>query len=148
MNNYIQPGNKIQYTAGGTLASGAIVVIGKRIAILDVALTNGQVGTATLQGVFKLKKATGTAWVQGDKLFYDAGTGELTKTGAGNTPAGSAFSAAASGDAEGEVLLGEVGEAGQMPVQAASVAADTAAMVVDFNALLTKLKNAGLMANS
>jgi hypothetical protein len=36
----------------------------------------------------------------------------------------------------------------QMPVQAASVAADTAAMVVDFNALLTKLKNAGIMSAS
>ena len=36
----------------------------------------------------------------------------------------------------------------KMPVQAASTAADVAAMVVDFNALLTKLKNAGLMATS
>jgi hypothetical protein len=38
--------------------------------------------------------------------------------------------------------------ANKMPVQAASVAADVAALVVDFNALLTKLKNAGLMATS
>jgi hypothetical protein len=36
----------------------------------------------------------------------------------------------------------------QTPVQAASTAADTAAMVVDFNALLTKLKNAGILAAS
>ena len=35
-----------------------------------------------------------------------------------------------------------------MPVQAPSVAADVATLVVDFNALLTKLKNAGLMASS
>jgi hypothetical protein len=36
----------------------------------------------------------------------------------------------------------------KMPVQAASTAADLAALIVDFNALLTKLKNAGLMATS
>jgi hypothetical protein len=36
----------------------------------------------------------------------------------------------------------------QMAVQAASTAGDVAAMVVDFNALLTKLKAKGLMANA
>lgn len=36
----------------------------------------------------------------------------------------------------------------QMPVQAASVAADVATLVTDFNALLTKLKAAGLMASA
>ncbi len=35
-----------------------------------------------------------------------------------------------------------------MPVQAASVAADVATLKTDFNALLTKLKDAGLMASS
>lgn len=36
----------------------------------------------------------------------------------------------------------------QMPLQADTVAADLAALKVDFNALLTKLKNAGLMASA
>lgn len=36
----------------------------------------------------------------------------------------------------------------QMPVQAASVAADVATLKTDFNALLTKLKDAGLMASA
>lgn len=35
-----------------------------------------------------------------------------------------------------------------MPTQAASVAADVAALVVDFNLLLAKLKAAGYMANA
>ena len=39
-------------------------------------------------------------------------------------------------------------ESNQMPVQAATVAVDLAALKVDFNALLTKLKAAGLMATS
>ncbi len=36
----------------------------------------------------------------------------------------------------------------QMPLQANSAAADVAALNTNFNALLTKLKNAGLMASS
>ena len=36
----------------------------------------------------------------------------------------------------------------QMPVQAASVAATAADAVIDFNLLLVKLKNAGIMASS
>lgn len=36
----------------------------------------------------------------------------------------------------------------QMPLQADTTAADLAALKVDFNDLLTKLKNAGLMATS
>jgi hypothetical protein len=40
------------------------------------------------------------------------------------------------------------GMIGVMPYQAASVATDVATLKTDFNALLTKLKNAGLMANS
>jgi len=35
-----------------------------------------------------------------------------------------------------------------MPVQAASTASDVAGLKTDFNALLTKLKNAGYMATS
>jgi hypothetical protein len=48
------------------------------------------------------------------------------------------------------VLVDTVSPSGngfQAVVQAPSVAADTAAMVVDFNLLLVKLKNAGLMAS-
>jgi hypothetical protein len=39
----------------------------------------------------------------------------------------------------------ELKESIQMPTQAASVAADVATLKTDFNALLTKLKNIGLM---
>jgi len=39
----------------------------------------------------------------------------------------------------------KAGPVKKMPVQAASTAADVAALVTDFNALLTKLKNAGMM---
>ena len=39
-------------------------------------------------------------------------------------------------------------DATQMPLQADSVAADVAALVADFNALLAALKAAGLMASS
>jgi len=50
-----------------------------------------------------------------------------------------------------DVKLGDELQAGvgsQMPVQAASTASDVAGLKTDFNALLTKLKAAGLMAES
>lgn len=42
----------------------------------------------------------------------------------------------------------EVPETTVMPLQADSVAADVPTLVTDFNALLAKLKTAGLMASS
>jgi len=49
---------------------------------------------------------------------------------------------------DGEPVTPLSAESNQMPVQAASTAADVATLKTDFNALLTKLKNAGLMATS
>jgi len=43
---------------------------------------------------------------------------------------------------------GKAGVAKQMPVQAAATAADVAALKVQFDALLVKLKAAGLMASA
>lgn len=103
MINYIQPGEIMKYSnAGSAISAGDIVVIGERIgvAITDIAATSGE-GSVQMEGVFSLPKATGTAWSQGDQLFYDAGAGKLTKVATGNKPAGYAFEAAASGDTTG-----------------------------------------------
>ena len=51
-------------------------------------------------------------------------------------------------DTDGVAVTPLSAESNQMPVQAASVAADVATLKTDFNALLTKLKNAGLMASA
>lgn len=149
MLNYIQPGEKMEYAnSGSAISSGDIVVIGQRIGVADADIdaTTGA-GTVSLEGVYSLPKTTGQAWVQGERLFYSTGTSKLTNVAAaGLIPAGYVFEAAGTSDTTGNCKLEPLPK--QMPVQAASVAADTAAMVVDFNLLLGKLKAAGFMANS
>lgn len=49
---------------------------------------------------------------------------------------------------DGEPLTPLSVETNQMPLQADSVAATVGALVTDFNALLTKLKNAEFMASA
>jgi predicted RecA/RadA family phage recombinase len=146
MKNLVRKGEIIDYTnSGSAIASGDVVTVGNRIGIAEtnIAATTGN-GPVRMEGVFLLAKTTSQAWTQGQDLFWD-GT-KLTTVGTGNTRAGFADVAAASADTTGYVNLEPLNK--QMPVQAASTAADTAAMVVDFNLLLGKLKAAGLMANS
>lgn len=144
----IQDGEFLEYSnSGSAISAGSVVVVGERIgiAVTDIAATTG-VGTLQMDKVHELAKTTSQAWVQGDKLFYDASTSKLTTVATGNVPAGFAFEAAGSSDTTGLCKLDAKPK--QMPVQAASVATDAAAAVVDLNLLIGKLKAAGLMANS
>ncbi len=54
-----------------------------------------------LEGVWILPKAPGTAWSQGDKLYFDNTAKTFTKTATSNTAAGYAYYGAASGDTTG-----------------------------------------------
>jgi predicted RecA/RadA family phage recombinase len=104
---YIQDGDVINYQngTGSAIASGATVKIGSLIGIALVDIANGATGAVMLEGVFKVTKATGAAWVQGDQLYWDATNSNFTKTATSNTPAGHAFEPAASGDAVGYIRL-------------------------------------------
>jgi len=148
MKNFIQPGEIMEFANCGTaISSGDMVVIGERVgvAMVDIAATSGS-GSVSMEGVYSLPKTTSQAWAQGDKLFRDASTGKLTTTATGNTPVGYAFEAAESSANTGSCKL--EAKPKQMPVQADTTAADLAALKVDFNALLAKLKASGSMANS
>lgn len=104
--NFIAPGEVIEVTLSATVAAGSAY---KQGSIIGVALNSGVSGdTIRVQicGSFSgLPKATGTAWVQGDTLYWDATNSVFTKTSTSNTFAGYAYAAAASGDATGSVLL-------------------------------------------
>lgn len=148
MKNFIQPGEIMEFAnSGAAIASGDMVVVGDRVgvAVVDIAATTGS-GSVSMEGVYSLPKTTGQAWVQGDKLFLDTSTDKLTNVATANTPAGYAFEAAGTSATTGLCKLDA--QPKKMPVQAASVAADAAAAVVDLNLLIGKLKAAGLMANS
>ena len=143
---YIQPGDIIDIVAGSALASDDVVVLVNRIAVVQNAIASGATGSVYVEGMFLLAKTTSQAWVQGDPLFWDPSTSKLTNVGTAAIIAGYAPIAAGSADTTGYVVLSPGYK--QMPVQADTVAADLAALKVDFNLLLGKLKAAGSMANS
>jgi predicted RecA/RadA family phage recombinase len=158
MTKYVQPGERMEYAnAGSAISSGDVVVIGDRIgiALTDIAATSGT-GTVELCGVYELAAISTGAFVQGEALYWDASAGKLTNVGTANTPAGTAFEAKASSAALARVRLQPSPE--RMPVQAAVATADGSdaattqalanALKTAHNALLVKLKEAGLMKNS
>lgn len=106
MKSFVQAGDVVPLPApvGGVL-SGAPVLIG---ALFVVPVTDAP-EAATFQGktrgVFILPKAAGTAWAQGDALFWDPTAKTLTKTAAGNVRAAVATAPAAAGATVGQALL-------------------------------------------
>ena len=160
MTNFIQDGDTIEYSnSGSAISAGDVVVIGKLlgVAVTDIAATTG-VGTVALEGVFNLPKNTSLAITQGDQLFWDTTPGEVTKT-ATDIPLGTAHESAASDATTVNVKLAAAGD--NVP-QAAVVAAEATANGSDaattqalanalktkVNAILTALKDAGLMASA
>lgn len=114
MKNFLENGDHVVVTAPGAVASGDFVVVGS---LYGVAMGTSAINDPVVlsrEGVFKLPKLAGTAWVQGDKLYWDAGAANFTKVAAGNKAIGVAFAAAASADTTGQVSLDEVPEGGDL----------------------------------
>lgn len=147
----VKDGNSVSYTnAGSDIASGDVVELANRIAIAMVDISTGKQGELALEGVVELPSDTGTAYNQGDILYW-TGT-QLTKTAASNTFAGEAHEAKASGGTSAKVKLSE---ARQQAATSAALAQDISATYVEAEVqaisdkvddILAKLKAAGLMA--
>lgn len=111
MNNFIKPGNTITLTApAGGVVSGGLYLVG---ALVVVSATTAAAATpfeASATGVFTLAKATGSAWTEGQTLYFDsANSNFVTAASATARRAGSAVAAAASGDTTGQVRLINIG---------------------------------------
>ena len=85
--NFYQDGEVLDYTntTGAAIASGAPVVIGNIIGIALVDIAISAVGSVAIEGVWKVAKATGNAWVQGAKVIWDVSAAKFDHGGA--TPA-------------------------------------------------------------
>lgn len=171
MKTFIQKGKVLQYTnAGSAITSGTVLITGNGligVATGDIAASTG-VGEIAVEGVFTLPSDTGTAWVMGDRVFWDDSGKVFTKTALANAPGGWAAAAKLSATATASVKLGSspVGRATNVATVSAAAAATaggsgpTAAQVdtgiataiapltTGINAILTALKAAGIMANS
>lgn len=96
---YQQPGSKMDWVngTGGDVAVNTVVVVGSRIGVTLDAIADGATGSVALEGVFSgVAKTTGTAWGQGDAVYWDVSTSRFAKSG---TPA--------SGDITGAVIAFE-----------------------------------------
>jgi predicted RecA/RadA family phage recombinase len=105
MKNFVQPGKGLTFTAPYAVSSGDAFKVGNYIAVASGDAASGDPVEGELEGVYSLKKATGTAWTQGDALYWNDSDKDFTKTGTSATLAGFAAADAGSGDAVGNVHL-------------------------------------------
>ncbi|SHN45923.1 DUF2190 family protein [Chitinophaga sp. CF418] len=107
--NYIQPGNVIPIVApAGGYVTEQVVKSGSIVGIALGSAPQDSICEVALEGVWQVAKATGAAWVPGDKLYWDAAALNFTKTATSNTAAGYAFASAATGDTTGQILLRQI----------------------------------------
>jgi predicted RecA/RadA family phage recombinase len=103
MRTSIKAGTTKTITAAAAITAGQIVLVGDIIGIaLSAAAIGARVELETIQGnVYSYTKATGEAWTDGAKLYFDAANNRLTTTASGNTLVGNADGAFASGATTG-----------------------------------------------
>lgn len=165
MQNYKQKGDVLDYTIpeSTTITSGDIVNIGP--ALSGVAGKSGveeEVIPVHIRGVFTLPKKASLVIAVGDEVYVDVSDGKVSKTTT-HKALGVAAAAAASDDTEVDVVLvPKRGDVNSTLAQAAVVAAVSTAdgsdpattqalanqLKTSVNAILTSLKEAGLMASA
>ena len=142
MKNFVQKGDVVTAAAPYDRSSGQGALIGNIFGVASADVLSGADGEFQVEGVFDLTKARGSV-SQGDMIFWDDSAKNCTKTATGNSRIGMATQAQASGDATVRVRLEPAYQSAAS--QADTTAADLAALKVDFNALLAKLRASGQM---
>ncbi len=105
MINQVKSGAILTLIAPYAVAAGACAKVGGIIAVATSAVASAAEGEFVRVGEFTLAKATGQAWTQGAKIYWDDTAKNCTTSASGNTLIGAATVAALSGDTVGVVLL-------------------------------------------
>ena len=88
-------GESVNYTAGATISSGDVLVLGTNstlimgVALEDIA--NGSIGAVAIEGVYNLPKVSAAVIVQGESVIWDSSASEFDDNQA--TPASGDISA-------------------------------------------------------
>lgn len=111
MNNAVDSGSVVQYTASADISAGDVVVMGSTCGIAITDIANGATGSVAVKGQFTVPIATaalGTAIAQGKILKYDSGASEITAASTLLTSVliGKAGKAAGTGATTVDVILG------------------------------------------
>lgn len=104
MQNFVQVGEQLRFTAPNDLASGAGFVLGALFGVSTSNVLAGHEGVARIEGVVRLPKASG-ALTQFQKVYWDDTAKNVTGTATSNRLIGAATRAQTSGDLTVEVRL-------------------------------------------
>lgn len=121
MENYIQEGKTITLAAPYDRTSGQGAQVGSIFGVATGDVLSGIDGEFMTEGVFTLTKATGTAWTQGEKIYWDNSNKRCSDDGTVGQLIGVATEAAASDATTGIVRLNGVAPASAEGPQAAIV---------------------------
>jgi len=103
---FIQCGDVLTLTAPtGGVTSGTPVLIGGLLVVPRTTAAQTLPFDADTEGVHYLPKATGTAWTEGQLLYWDDTAKKVTTVSTSNYRIGCASAAAASGDTSGYIKL-------------------------------------------
>jgi predicted RecA/RadA family phage recombinase len=106
MQNYVQPGNVLDYVNGtdAAITGGSVVALADSIGVAVSDIYPGAKGALNVTGVYNLPKAA-EGITQGTRVYFDKTAGKLTATVSTNVPAGIAWTTAASGDSSINVKI-------------------------------------------
>jgi predicted RecA/RadA family phage recombinase len=104
MQNFVQVGEQLRFTAAADLVSGQGFVLGSLFGVATQNVPSGGEGVARIQGVVRLPKAAG-ALTQWQKVYWDDTAKNVTGTATANRLIGAATRAQLAGDATVEVRL-------------------------------------------
>jgi predicted RecA/RadA family phage recombinase len=104
MADYVQKGDILDYTAGGSaVPAGGVVVIGSLVGVAPRPIAANSMGALAVEGVFALPCTTGATGAQGSAILWNAST-SLAETATG-AAAGKLAKARAAADTSVHVIL-------------------------------------------
>ncbi len=110
MDNFVQPGDVLEFTApSGGVVSGTPKQIGQILVIPAVTAAQTVRFNGCVTGVFQVTKKSGETWTEGAVVFWDAGNSRFTTSGAGNLQAGISVEDVASTVTTAKVRLDGIG---------------------------------------
>lgn len=106
---FVHDGAAIDYTPGGNVVAGEVVVIGELVGVARTPIAANALGALAVEGIFDFAKATGggTAISAGANVYWDDTNNVATTTASGNKLIGKCVKAAADGDATVRVRMNQ-----------------------------------------
>lgn len=104
---FVHDGDFIDYTPGGALAAGDVVVQVDLVGVVTRPLAANELGALAVRGVFDFAKNTNVAYTVGTILYWDDTNNVVTTTATGNKQIGKVVRAAATTDPTVRVRLSQ-----------------------------------------